>query len=68
MGSAMGQSMTHDIDNRNIAAAFHELERTLDLIAWHIQRTFTDKESANEMADYLADLHRAVCKLDVNPR
>jgi hypothetical protein len=49
---------------RNVAAALGELERSIGLLAFHIERTFSDAEQRYELADYLANLRRAVRKVE----
>jgi hypothetical protein len=46
--------------SRHVAAALAEIERTVGLLAWHIERTFTDHEATNELAGYLDRMRRAV--------
>jgi len=45
---------------RHLVRAFAEVERTIGLLAWHLERSLTDHEARNELAGYLDNLRRAV--------
>jgi hypothetical protein len=49
---------------RNVTAALGEIERTIGLLAWHIERTFTDAEARYELAGQLDNLRRAIRKVE----
>lgn len=48
---------------RNVAAALVEMERSVGLLAWHLNRTI-DYEARHELAQYLDNLRRAVRKVE----
>ena len=50
--------------NQDLARALQEIERSIGLLAFHIERTFTDAEQRYDLAGYLDNLRRAVRKIE----
>jgi homoserine acetyltransferase len=50
--------------DQDLARALGEIERSILLLAFHIERTFTDREQHNELVGQLDNLRHAVGKVE----
>lgn len=50
--------------DRNLVQALRQVEHTIGLLAWHVERTLTDSEARFELAGELDTLRRAIRKVE----